>query len=53
MPPENSDDTRAIRKWCPLCGEWKESSATAKEEAADREGMVYCQDCGAKLRESE
>ena len=46
------------QKWCPLCKEWKaaivlhgEESATEKVELG-RE-LVYCPQCGAKLRDSD
>jgi hypothetical protein len=53
--PPRPDERPDNNKWCPLCGEWKETSAGPVAEIEDSENRsesIYCPDCGAKLLES-
>jgi RNase P subunit RPR2 len=54
-PPRTDDDNREKRKWCPLCGEWKDANVSAEERDEQNEArqneIVFCRDCGAKLRD--
>jgi rRNA maturation endonuclease Nob1 len=51
---------KAIKKWCPLCGDWKAATFIKLDvDASDnppvvlaewREETTFCPDCGARLQ---
>jgi formate dehydrogenase maturation protein FdhE len=51
-----SERADTIRKWCPLCGEWKVASVLVSESkdtelVESTRQIIYCPECGAMLRE--
>lgn len=49
---------KAVRKWCPRCGEWKAASYRALSvdhdaqivDGEDLREALFCQQCGAELQ---
>jgi hypothetical protein len=53
-PSRPDDSSGKDVKWCPLCGDWKYPTETATAGDTDSHvEVIYCPDCGAKLRDSD